>query len=454
MNLLERKEIKGMPVLQTTFNPKGPGAVRIHLVPPRISGWDKIAPALIIINGSDIIPVRKAHTILLANFMKSLEKYDGATMTDHDMEEVVKETIQKTKKVYYRTKEEQMAEDLRNLIEDFCRIAYGKPLESHYDVISIGDYAKYMQGPHRMDLMVSAMTDASGCWHCNNKCLHCYAAGQQLSEQKEMTTEEWKQVLDKMYDAFVTQVTFTGGEPTLRKDLPELISYAKYFVTRVNTNGILLSKELCQKLVEAELDSIQVTLYSAEAKVHNLLVGTDSWSKTIEGIKNAVEAGLSVSINTPLCSINSDYVSTLKLLHELGIVYVSCSSIITTGNALNVQAESTQLTEEELISILQEATTYCEEAEMEISFTSPGWVANETLQEMHLKVPSCGACLSNMAITPNGKVVPCQSWLSGLELGDMLHDEWQDIWNSDTCKEIRQHSAKMEGICPLRKGEK
>lgn len=455
MNLRERKVIRDMFVLQTTFNPKGLGAVRIHLVPPRVISWEKVAPALIIINGSDIIPVRKSHTILLANFMRVMDGYAERALTDKDMEEIVQATVRMTKKVYYKTSEEQMVNDLKNLIEDFCRIAYGQPLESHYDVISIGDYAKYMQGPHRMDLMVSAMTDSRGCWHCNNKCLHCYAAGQQLSEQKEMSTIEWKQVLDKlMDDAYVTQVTFTGGEPTLRQDLPELVRYAKYFVTRVNTNGVLLSKELCGKLVEAELDSIQVTLYSENEEIHNRLVGNNSWKATVQGIKNAVEAGLSVSINTPLCSINSDYASTLRFIHELGITYVSCSSIITTGNALNREAEDTQLKEEELISILQKATDYCEKAEMEISFTSPGWVESDILQKMHLKVPSCGACLSNMAITPNGKVVPCQSWLEGLELGDILQDDWSTIWESSKCKQIRKNSAKMEGICPLRKGEK
>lgn len=455
MNLRERRVIRDMFVLQTTFNPKGPGAVRIHLIPPRVISWEKVAPALIIINGSDIIPVRKSHTILLANFMKVMDAYAERTLTDKDMEEIVQTTVRMTKKVYYKTSEEQMVTDLRNLIEDFCRIAYGQPLESHYDVISIGDYAKCMRGPHRMDLMVSAMTDSRGCWHCNNKCLHCYAAGQQLSMQKEMSTIEWKKALDRLLDdAYVTQVTFTGGEPTLRKDLPELVRYAKYFVTRVNTNGILLSKELCGELVEAELDSIQVTLYSENEEIHNRLVGNNSWKATVQGIKNAVEAGLSVSINTPLCSINGDYVSTLKFIHELGITYVSCSSIITTGNALNQKAEDTQLKEEELISILKEATDYCEKAEMEISFTSPGWVDSNVLKEMHLKVPSCGACLSNMAITPNGKVVPCQSWLEGLELGDILQDNWSTIWESSKCEQIRKNSSKMEGICPLRREKK
>lgn len=454
MKFLEESRIKSMHVLQATFNPKGPGAVRIHMVPPRIYHLGKIAPALIFINGADILPVRKSHTILLANFIEEINKYDGEPITEAEMRDIIEKTVARTKKVYYKTSESQMADDLKNLIEDFCRLAYGKPLASSYDIISIGEYAKYMRGPHRMDLMVSAMTDNNGKWHCNNKCLHCYAAGQKLSEQSELSTEEWKKVIDKMYDAWVTQITFTGGEPTLREDLPELVKHARYFITRVNTNGILLTKELCEKLVDAELDSVQVTLYSADEKVHNKLVGSRTWYQTVQGIKNAVEAGISVSVNTPICAINRDYAKTIAFLHNLGVRNVSCSSLITTGNALKSNSAITRLTEYDLITILQQAVDYCDYLEMEISFTSPGWISNENLQMMHLKVPTCGACLSNMAVTPNGKVVPCQSWLGGLELGDILADDWKKIWNGVKCKEIRKQSAKMESICPLRRGER
>ena len=56
-----------------------------------------------------------------------------------------------------------------------------------------------------------------------------------------------------------------------------------------------------------------------------------------------------------------------------------------------------------------------------------------------------------MAITPSGKVVPCQSWLSDDALGDFLEDDWSDIWYDDECCKRRAYSAKTEGKCPLRK---
>ena len=64
-------------------------------------------------------------------------------------------------------------------------------------------------------------------------------------------------------------------------------------------------------------------------------------------------------------------------------------------------------------------------------------------------IPSCGACLSNMAVAPDGTVLPCQSWLSGPGLGNILHDPWNKIWNAPACRRIRRVSARMEHICQL-----
>jgi len=87
---------------------------------------------------------------------------------------------------------------------------------------------------------------------------------------------------------------------------------------------------------------------------------------------------------------------------------------------------------------------------MEISFTSPGWVDDDFCRELGISTPNCGACLSNMAITPAGNVVPCQSWLSDEVLGNFLADEWETIWESETCKKRRAFSAAMRSECPFR----
>ena len=81
---------------------------------------------------------------------------------------------------------------------------------------------------------------------------------------------------------------------------------------------------------------------------------------------------------------------------------------------------------------------------MNISFTSPGWLDSKELLDLGLpSAPVCGACLSNMAVTPKGDVVPCQSWLKGDTLGNIRYEDFKKIWNSKKCKDIRKnHAAK------------
>ena len=302
-----------------------------------------------------------------------------------------------------------------------------------------------------MDLIISPMKVANE-WACPLHCKNCYAAGQRaMNVEYELSTAEWKLVLDKCWAAGIPQVTFTGGEPTMRPDLVELVRYARKFVTRLNTSGVTLTSELVHALYGASLDSVQVTFYSADEAVHDQLVGKrGAWQQTVQGIRNAVAAGLNVSVNTPLIRANAVYVATLEFINSLGVRYVTCSGLIPTGAAPATIKKGGALENGELYDILKNAVTYCIQAEMELSFTSPGWLSPGQLKSLGLTYPICGACLSNMAIAPNGAVVPCQSWLDSTRgLGNILTDPWKRIWNSTSCKRIRARAA-LKNDCPLK----
>ena len=436
-------------VLHTTLNPDGPGAIRVHLIPPKTEE-NVFNPSIAIINGTDILPVNYIWAVILAELIRETNHYDGREIGEEDIQGILDRTADSIRKILPVLSRKRIKRDIQTIYTTIRQIAYREEVTTDVHYMNIGDYAPLMQAPHRMDLMVSAMTK-QGSWHCNQKCVHCYAAGQTLSDEEELSTDDWKKILDKCRAAGIPQVTFTGGEPTMREDLFELISYARWFISRLNTNGIRLTPDYCKKLRQAELDSVQITFYSADPEVHNRLVGAARYEETFAGIKNALAQGLSVSINTPLCTLNKDYVKTLELLHELGVIYVTCSGLITTGSAAQAPSEALQLESGELEQILRQAVAYCHENGMEIAFTSPGWLDEQVFEELNIPSPSCGACLSNMAITPGGNVVPCQSWLSDKPLGNMLTDDWNDIWDSDTCQERRDFSAQLTGECPLRR---
>ena len=435
-------------VHHTTLNPEGPGVVRIHLIPPK-SIQGEIGSSVAIINGQDVIPVNSSWSILLSELIEQINVYSGKPVTDEDVKNIIKATCTNVKKVFRFVSRRRLRKDIYRMLNAFAQIARGEEVEEEIAYISMGDYAEYMRAPHRMDLLVSAMTK-EGKWNCNLSCVHCYACGQKQAGEKELTTKQWKSIIDKCKEALIPQLTFTGGEPTMRDDLIELIKYARWFVTRLNTNGVKLTKDYCERLKKASLDSMQITFYSSDEKIHNELVGTSGYANTLAGIENALEAGINISINTPLCTLNRNYVDTLKFLHSKGVMYVTCSGLITTGNAAKSASEELQLTNEEIREILRESVKYCHENGMEISFTSPGWVDDKFCKEIGINTPSCGACLSNMAITPGGNVVPCQSWLSGKPLGSMLSDAWVKIWTSEACKERRKYSSFMRCECPLR----
>ncbi len=436
-------------VKHVTLNPNGSDVLRIHMIPPRRS-HNKDIPSAVVINGQDIIPINLSWAILLSAFIDAITPYDGSEMQESDWDSIIINTIKSVKSVYPAIKESTFKNDLWMIINTMTDIAQGRKPEANIGQISIGEYAIHMKAPHRMDLMISSMAKNDS-WNCNQKCLHCYAAGQSLAVTEELPTHAWKQIIDRCRKAGIPQITFTGGEPTLRDDLVELVEHSRWFITRLNTNGVLLTEALCRQLYEASLDSVQITLYSADPEKHNLLVGAENWEKTIAGIKHALSASLSVSVNTPLCTVNRDYLQTLEFLHGLGVKYITCSGLILTGNACEEESVHTQLTSESLFDILKAAFDYCEENDMDISFTSPGWIEEDKLHEIgFISVPTCGACLSNMAVTPDGKIVPCQSWLSDEALGDMLADPWEKIWDGPRCQTIRKESSRMAHQCPLR----
>ncbi len=435
-------------VKHTTLNPEGPGVVRIHLIPPKVTD-EEIGASAAIINGQDIIPVDVSWTILLSEFISEVNTYSGREIGEAETGQIMKNLCRRMRKIYPFLSKKIIISDIQTIMTTFKQIAYREEVSEDVPYMNIAEYAPFMRAPHRMDLMVSSMKKDEK-WHCNLKCLHCYASGQLLSEESELSTAQWKKIIDTLKDIGIPQITFTGGEPTMREDLIELIDHGQWFVTRLNTNGIKLTTDYCRALQKASLDSLQITLYSEKRDIHNRLVGADGFEKTTQGIKNALEAGLSVSINTPLCTENADYLSTLEYLHGLGVTYVTCSGLITTGNAAGDESVLLQLDKERISGILREAVSFCNENGMEINFTSPGWVDSALCDELNISIPNCGACLSNMAITPGGNVVPCQSWLSGKPLGNILQDSWEAIWNSADCLKRREYSVKMTGFCPLR----
>lgn len=444
-------------VAHATLDPDGPGVARLHLVPPKPSIFHN-PPSLLIINGTWFLPVGPSWAALLRIFFEELKLrcMDKRELSPEEITQIEQAVVLKMEKLYPGTTPQLFLNDLKEIVTLAVNIATGGEVpEATMSGLSLTQYSKHMTAPHRMDLIVAPMAVA-GKRTCPLNCVCCYAdSGEVMDIATTLSTKQWKTIIDKCRDASIPMLTFTGGEPLTRPDIVELVKYSEWFVTRLNTNGYLLTPELAKNLREASLDGIQVTLYSAEPKIHDALVGkAGAFERTLAGIHSAQSSGLSVSINTPLIEKNRNYEDTIRFAHSLGIYCVGCSSLIPTGGAKEQIATGKALSSSDLKEILKGAVNLCNELHMDISFTSPGWVDPKELLELGLpSAPACGACLSNMAVSPSGDVVPCQSWLNGTILGNLLTDSWRDIWKHKICRRIRR-SYSMKNLCGLKEDNK
>lgn len=104
----------------------------------------------------------------LEHFFTEGDNAPDREVAQADWERLAEEAVTATRSVYPRTKPEQLREDLALLMESLIAIAQGQEPPVEVGTLSLGDYAPYMSAPHRMDLMVSAMTQ-DGAWHCQSE---------------------------------------------------------------------------------------------------------------------------------------------------------------------------------------------------------------------------------------------------------------------------------------------
>ncbi len=305
--------------------------------------------------------------------------------------------------------------------------------------------------PYRMDLALT--------YRCNNDCKHCYNA--RPRDFAEMDTEHWKSILDKLWDLGLPHIVFTGGEPTLRNDLPDLIAYAesKGQITGLNTNARRLRDPAYVKaLVEAGLDHVQITVESCDEAIHDEMVHTKgAFRQTIDGLKNALASPLFVMTNTTMLQTNVHTIpATLDFLAEVGVPTIGLNALIYSGHGLTV---GTGLNEAELQPLLDVAVQKTARREQRLIWYTPTQYCEFDPTQANLGVKGCTAALYSMCVEPDGAVLPCQSYYR--PLGNLLADSWELIWNHELSVRLRERRGLPEkctgcslvpecgGGCPL-----
>ena len=116
MNLKEILYLRGLrEVKHTTLNPNGPGVVRIHLVPPKQGVRNGISA--VILNGKDILPLKPAWTIMLAEMIDQINRFYGHELGENELRLIKDRTLAKMKSIYRKTDENVLKGDLAILVK-------------------------------------------------------------------------------------------------------------------------------------------------------------------------------------------------------------------------------------------------------------------------------------------------------------------------------------------------
>ena len=104
---------------------------------------------------------------------------------------------------------------------------------------------------------------------CPLQCPYCSNPVEMERTSNELTTEEWKRVLNELAEIGVLQVHFSGGEPTARKDIVELVRHASELdlYTNLITSAVLLNRDKLEALADAGLAHIQISFQGSEASL-------------------------------------------------------------------------------------------------------------------------------------------------------------------------------------------
>ena len=355
----------------------------------------------------------------------------------------------------YRVDAEKAKSDYEKLVYTISTLAQTEKIDpvTFLEIEKEEPFSYQYNAPLRMDLAVT--------FQCQNDCVHCYAGGPHKTD--ELTTDQWKTVIDHLSEIGVFIVTFTGGEPTLREDLPELMLYAqnKGMVTGLISNGRRLKDQAYIEILEkAGLDFVQITLESHKSEVHDKMTNAlGSWRETVEGIRNAAQSQIYVSTNTTLSKHNAaEFLTTIDFIKSLGANAFGANSLIYSGKAPETQNEFA-LSTNELTRLLPQIRDKANMLGLKFLWYTPTQYCQLDPVALGLGVKSCTAALINACVGPNGDIYPCQSYFESL--GNILTDPWIKIWHNPLAESIRKRDYADEkcqdcsqlqacgGGCPL-----
>lgn len=272
-------------------------------------------------------------------------------------------------------------------------------------------------------------------YSCNNNCIHCFVPFSDNPFNKDI--KQIKKDLLKAKSLGVERISLTGGEPTIRKDIFEIISLCKklnFDIIQIQTNARMLSyRKFCKKLIKAGVNDFCISIHGHNAKIHDTITQVKgSFSETVKGIKNIMKLAPDlrqehIIANLVISKFNYRFLpEIIKFFHEIGFNIIEVEYPRIMGNAeRNVDKIPTRT---EAAKYIRKASKKADELGVNVLF-----------------VDDFPICLSEGFYKNNAYIgyFNSQEELAMSDIGEVMDTEEKDKKHLPICK-----NCILKNICP------
>lgn len=281
-------------------------------------------------------------------------------------------------------------------------------------------------------------------YNCSYRCKMCDISKREEQIKKkgysELSTQQLKQLIKDFAQLGVSGIGFTGGEPLLRKDIYELLSFSKdsRLITHLNTNGFLLDKESAAELVKAGLDSVNISLDGAKAETHDSIRGySGAFERVVKAVgyvnaaRKEAKAAFRLKVVAVVSEKNIDEVRDLAALSEkLG---ADCIEFIPVQNFIFSDGKPSSF-DEGFLRKIRDVQKYLLEARKKSSRieNSPRHIKMFEKSFKNIKSGlTCFAAYNSYAVDCYGEIFPCVPWVNwGKSVGNIRNSSLKEFWYS------------------------
>ena len=366
---------EGMHHLQSESADKKPYRVHLRLC--------KDGSGVFILNAATVLHLNPTAAEYAYHFIKGAEPEDAA-----------KQIASR-----YRVQKNVALEDYNEFLDRIETLVASQDV----DPVSYLDFERV--APHSADLTAPLRLDCALTYRLPQNTQAEYAPAKRVD--RELTTAEWQSILDLAWQKGIPHITFTGGEPTLRDDLPDLIAHAEKNgqVCGLLSDGLKLAhREYRQTLLQTGLDHLLFLLQPDNE---------ESW-RALEAV---MPEDLFVTVHITLDKKSAKNISAA--LERLASLEVKSLSVSLADRALESEAN-------ELIQKSADLN-FTLAFDLPVPYSEQNPVALETEED---DVPS-GAGKAWLYVEPDGDVLPAQGMAENV-LGNLLRDEWGKIFRTES----------------------